>query len=56
MFLPFAETGIPIITVASDSRLSFEAAEPTRYIMRLSMFNMLAVFTAEPNAIQDLKL
>jgi len=50
MFLPLAETGIPIITVASGSKFSFNAAAPTRYI-QLSIFNMLSIFIAESKAI-----
>jgi len=51
MLLPFAEIGIPMITVDSGSSFSFIAAAPIRYIMRLSMFSMLAVLTADPRAI-----
>lgn len=51
MFFPFADTGIPIIIVASGISLSFIAAVPTRYIMRLSAFKRLAIFTAEPKAV-----
>jgi hypothetical protein len=55
MLLPLAETGIPITTVAFASSLSFSAAVPMRYIMRLSMFSRLAVFAAEPRAMPKSK-
>ena len=51
MFLPFAESGIPMITVASGSMLSLFAAVPMRYIILLSTLSMLAVFAAEPKAM-----
>lgn len=51
MFLPFADIGIPMMTVASGSNFNLKAAVPTRYIMRLSTFSMLAILTAEPSAI-----
>lgn len=51
MFLPLAESGIPMATVASGIRFSFNAAVPIRYIILLSMLSRLAVFTAEPKAI-----
>ena len=55
MFLPLADIGIPMITVASGSNFSLNAAVPTRYIIRLSTSKMLAVFAADPKAIQRSK-
>lgn len=51
MFFPFAESGMPMMIVASGISFSFAAAVPMRYIMRLSTLSILAVFTAEPKAI-----
>ena len=51
MLLPLAEIGIPMMIVASGSIFSLIAAAPIRYMIRLSMFRLLAVFVAEPKAI-----
>jgi len=51
MFLPFAERGIPMITLASGSRFSLFAAAPTLYMILLSTLRMSAILAAEPRAI-----
>ena len=51
MFFPLAERGIPMMTLDSGKWPSLLAATPMRYMMRLSTFRSMAVFTADPKAM-----
>ncbi len=50
IFLPVAESGIPM-TKSQSTIFALRAATPILYIILLSTFSMLSVFTAEPSAI-----
>jgi hypothetical protein len=51
MLFPVDDNGIPMITVASGRYPNHMVAVPILYIILLSAFKELAVFTAEPKAI-----